>query len=70
MGFFPGHASLAYFFFLGSSGSSGIGWEGISKLEAAVDDEGAERGVGGGAISISGAGLGMEMPSLEVREEE
>ena len=51
-GFFPGQASLAYFFFLGSSGSSN--WASrLARLAAAEADKFAGGGnIGGAAMSI------------------
>lgn len=55
--FFPGHASLAYFFFLGSNE--------LSALAVAGSTVAGVTGTTGGAISTSGAGFGILKPSLE-----
>ena len=75
MGFFPGQASFAYFFFFGSSGSSN--W--LPSIPETLDIFGGplitmppiETAVfgGGGAISISGAGFGNGIPSLDESED-
>ena len=63
VGFLPGQASLAYFFFLGSSGSSNSG---IFTAELLLDAVGMTTGA---AISISGAGLGKGRPILVDNED-
>ena len=62
VGFFPGQASLAYFFFLGSSGSSNSGM--LTELLL-----GAVGSTTGAAISISGAGLGRGIPIFVDKDE-
>ena len=66
VGFFPGQASLAYFFFLGSSGSSNRGSAAV--LPGGIDNDAAAVVSTGGAMSISGAGLGSGIPSLDDNE--
>ena len=57
VGFFPGHASLAYFFFLGSLGA----WE--SMLMLTTGGAAATEAITG-AKSMSGARFGMRSPSF------
>ena len=75
VGFLPGHASLAYFFLFGSSGSSN--W-GTSILDAFCKFDAAPMAIppiwagtlgGVGAMSISGAGLGNGIPSFDDNED-
>jgi hypothetical protein len=65
MSFFPGHASFAYFFFLGS-------W--LSSAAAAARGPPCPGitlgGRGAGVISTSGAGFGRARPSREAKAEE
>ena len=72
VGFLPGHASLAYFFFFGSSGSSNWGpsiLDEFGRLGAPLIAIGAGTFGGGGAMSISGAGFGKGIPSFDDRED-
>ena len=72
----PGHASFAYFFFFGSSGSSNCGPSIPCTLDI-FDDPllmviapiGAGILGGGGAMSISGAGFGNGIPNLDDNED-
>jgi hypothetical protein len=65
MGFLPGHASFAYFFFLGS-------W--LNSAAAAARGPPCPGitlgGRGAGAISTSGAGFGRARPSREANADE
>ena len=71
VGFFPGQASFAYFFFFGSSGSSN--WMPSTPVfdgtPILIPPGGAAAFGGDGAISISGAGLGKGIPNLDDRED-
>ena len=75
VGFLPGHASFAYFFLFGSSGSSNWGPsipDAFGKLDdpvIAIPPIGAGTLGGGGAMSRSGAGLGNGIPNLDDNED-